>query len=215
MKRAILALADGTTFEGRSFGAAGEATGEVVFNTSMTGYQEILTDPSYVGQIVSHGVPGAWELRREPPPTRSRSRPHATGFIVQNFAEEPSNFRAERGARRLPRAATASSGIAGIDTRRLTRHLRTHGAQMGVIATRAAAPTALVERARAPPGMEGHGPRDPHLDGRSRTPGPRPAPTRGRTPARPARRRRASTSSPTTTGSSARCCGSSRTRAAG
>ena len=89
MKQAILALADGTTFEGRSFGAAGEATGEVVFNTSMTGYQEILTDPSYVGQMICMTYPeqGNYGVNR---PDDESVRPHATGFIVKNFAEEPS-----------------------------------------------------------------------------------------------------------------------------
>jgi carbamoyl-phosphate synthase small subunit len=151
-KRAILALADGTTFEGHSFGAAGEASGEVVFNTSMTGYQEILTDPSYVGQMVcmtypeqgNYGVVGADD---------ESAHPHATGFIVRHHAEEPSNFRAEAslGAYLVENGIV---GIWGIDTRRLTRHIRTAGAQMGVISTEGSA-RALVERARALPGMEG------------------------------------------------------------
>ena len=101
-KRAILALADGTTFEGHAFGASGEATGEVVFNTSMTGYQEILTDPSYVGQMIcmtypeqgNYGVTGADE---------ESARPHATGFIVRHHAEEPSNFRLCKGIYVEPR----------------------------------------------------------------------------------------------------------------
>ncbi|HSD19740.1 MAG TPA: glutamine-hydrolyzing carbamoyl-phosphate synthase small subunit [Anaeromyxobacter sp.] len=152
MKRAILALADGTTFEGRSFGAAGEATGEVVFNTSMTGYQEILTDPSYVGQMICMTYPeqGNYGVNR---PDDESVRPHATGFIVKNFAEEPSNFRAELGLEGYL-ARNGIVGIAGIDTRRLTRHIRSAGAQMGVIATDGSA-KALVERARALPGMEG------------------------------------------------------------
>ncbi len=151
-KRAILALADGTTFEGHSFGAAGEATGEVVFNTSMTGYQEILTDPSYVGQMVcmtypeqgNYGVVGADD---------ESAHPHATGFVVRHHAEEPSNFRAEASLSAYL-AKNGIVGIWGIDTRRLTKHIRTAGAQMGVIATEGSA-KALVERARALPGMEG------------------------------------------------------------
>ncbi len=151
-KRAILALADGTTFEGVSFGAAGEATGEVVFNTSMTGYQEILTDPSYVGQMIcmtypeqgNYGVNGADE---------ESARPHATGFIVRHHAEEPSSFRAERSLAAYLRSH-GIPGISGIDTRRLTKHIRTVGAQMGVISTEGTA-KALVERARSLPGMEG------------------------------------------------------------
>jgi len=152
MKRAILALADGTTFEGTSFGAPGEAEGEVVFNTSMTGYQEILTDPSYVGQMVcmtypeqgNYGVNGA---------DGESARPHATGYIVKNWAEQPSSWRADDGIDAYLKEH-GIPGIAGIDTRRLTKHLRTAGAQMGVIGTGASAP-ALVERARSLPGMEG------------------------------------------------------------
>ena len=153
MKRAILALADGTTFEGRSFGAAGEATGEVVFNTSMTGYQEILTDPSYVGQMVCMTYPeqgnyGVNARRRRVGPA-ARDRVHRAE-LRRGAVELP------RGAE--PRARTSRRhgivGIAGIDTRRLTRHLRTAGAQMGVISTEGSA-KALVDRARALPGMEG------------------------------------------------------------
>ncbi len=151
-KRAILALADGTTFEGHAFGASGEASGEVVFNTSMTGYQEILTDPSYVGQMIcmtypeqgNYGVTGA---------DAESARPHATGFIVRHYAEEPSNFRAEQGLEAYLEA-NGIPGIWGIDTRRLTKHIRTAGAQMGVISTEGSA-KALVDRARSLPGMEG------------------------------------------------------------
>jgi carbamoyl-phosphate synthase small subunit len=152
MKGAVLALADGTAFEGTTFGAPGEATGEVVFNTSMTGYQEILTDPSYVGQMVcmtypeqgNYGVNGA---------DQESARPHATGFIVRHWADEPSSWRAERGLDAYLKQH-GIVGISGIDTRRLTRHLRTAGAQMGVIAS-GVSTKALVERARALPGMEG------------------------------------------------------------
>src|SRR5512143_1951360 len=95
MKRAILALADGAVFEGSSFGAEGEAAGEAVFNTSMTGYQEILTDPSYVGQMVCMTYPeqGNYGVNRA---DEESAKPHATGFIVRHFAREPSSFRAER-----------------------------------------------------------------------------------------------------------------------
>jgi carbamoyl-phosphate synthase small subunit len=151
-KRAILALADGTTFEGRSFGAAGEASGEVVFNTSMTGYQEILTDPSYVGQMICMTYPeqGNYGVARA---DDESARPHATGFIVRHHAEEPSNFRAEASLGAYL-ARNGLVGIWGIDTRRLAKHIRTAGAQMGVISTEGSA-KALVERARALPGMEG------------------------------------------------------------
>ncbi|GAO02845.1 glutamine-hydrolyzing carbamoyl-phosphate synthase small subunit [Anaeromyxobacter sp. PSR-1] len=152
MKQAILALADGTTFEGFSLGATGEATGEVVFNTSMTGYQEILTDPSYVDQMICMTYPeqGNYGVNRA---DEESARPHATGFIVRHAAEEPSSFRAEQSLHGYL-AAHGIVGITGIDTRRLTRHIRTAGAQMGVIATEGSA-RALVERARALPGMEG------------------------------------------------------------
>ncbi len=151
-KRAILALADGTTFEGVSFGAAGEAAGEVVFNTSMTGYQEILTDPSYVGQMVCMTYPeqGNTGVNRA---DDESARPHATGYIVRHHAEVPSSFRAEQDIGAYLRTH-GIVGIWGIDTRRLTKHIRTAGAQMGVISTEGSA-KALVDRARSLPGMEG------------------------------------------------------------
>ena len=152
MKRAILALADGTCFEGTSFGAGGEATGEVVFNTSMTGYQEILTDPSYVGQMVCMTYPeqGNYGVNRA---DQESPHPHATGYVVRHWAEQPSSWRAEDGIDAYLKANRVV-GISGIDTRRLTRHLRTAGAQMGVISTEGSA-KALVDRARSLPGMEG------------------------------------------------------------
>ena len=152
MKKAILALADGTVFEGTSFGAVGEATGEVVFNTSMTGYQEILTDPSYVGQMVCMTYPEQGNYGVNDADQES-ARPHATGFIVRHFAAEHSNWRAEQtlgGYLQSNRIV----GISEIDTRKLTRHLRTHGAQMGVISTEGS-PKALIDRARSLPGMAG------------------------------------------------------------
>jgi len=151
-KRAILALADGTTFEGVSFGATGEATGEAVFNTSMTGYQEILTDPSYVGQMICMTYPEQGNYGVSAADGES-ARPHATGFIVRHHAEEPSNFRAEQSLDGFLREH-GIVGISGIDTRRLTKHLRTAGAQMGVISTEGSA-KALADHARALPGMEG------------------------------------------------------------
>ena len=152
MKKAILALADGTTFEGVSFGAAGEASGEVVFNTSLTGYQEILTDPSYVGQMICMTYPEQGNTGVNAADQES-ARPHATGFIVRHHADEPSSFRAEQSLGAYL-AANGIAGISGIDTRRLTRHLRTVGSQMGVISTEGSA-KALVARARELPGMEG------------------------------------------------------------
>ncbi len=152
MKRAILALADGSVFEGTSFGATGEATGEVVFNTSMTGYQEILTDPSYVGQMVCMTYPEQGNYGVNPADQES-VRPHATGFIVRHWAGQPSSWRAEQDLDGYLKSSGVV-GIAGIDTRRLTRVLRTAGAQMGVIGTDTSA-KALVDRARSLPGMEG------------------------------------------------------------
>ncbi len=152
MKKAVLALADGAVFEGISFGAAGEATGEVVFNTAMTGYQEILTDPSYVGQMVCMTYPEQGNYGVNSADEES-AHPHATGFIVRHYAEQPSSFRAERSLNAYLEAH-GIVGIHGIDTRRLTRHIRVTGAQMGVISAEGS-PKALVERARALPGMEG------------------------------------------------------------
>ncbi len=152
MKRAILALADGSVFEGRAFGAAGEGTGEVVFNTSMTGYQEILTDPSYVDQMVCMTYPEQGNYGLNPADEES-AKPHATGFIVRHYTAEPSSWRARESlAAYLEKHGIV--GIHGIDTRRLAKHLRTAGAQMGVISTEGSA-AALVERARSLPGMEG------------------------------------------------------------
>jgi carbamoyl-phosphate synthase small subunit len=152
MREAALALADGSCFEGARFGAPGESTGEVVFNTSMTGYQEILTDPSYVGQMVCMTYPEQGNYGVNAADEES-GRPHATGFIVRHWTAEPSSWRAERSLDDyLKRHGIV--GIGGIDTRRLTKHLRTAGAQMGVIGS-GVSPRALVERARALPGMEG------------------------------------------------------------
>jgi carbamoyl-phosphate synthase small subunit len=152
MKHATLALADGTVFEGTSFGAAGEATGEVVFNTSMTGYQEILTDPSYVGQMVCMTYPEQGNYGVNAADDES-ARPHATGYIVRHWAQAPSSWRAEQSIEDYLRAHGVV-GISGIDTRRLTKHLRTAGAQMGVISSEGST-KALVERARGLEGMEG------------------------------------------------------------
>jgi carbamoyl-phosphate synthase small subunit len=153
MKRAVLALADGTTFEGRALGATGETVGEVVFNTSMTGYQEILTDPSYVGQIVTMAYPEMGNVGANSGDQES-VKPHAVGMVVRNSSSQHSNWRAQDTLDAyLKRHGIV--GIEGIDTRRLVRHVRTHGAQMGVISTEDHTPAALVERARGARGMEG------------------------------------------------------------
>jgi carbamoyl-phosphate synthase small subunit len=152
-KRAMLALADGTVFEGHGFGASGETVGEVVFNTSMYGYQEILTDPSYVGQIVTMAYPEMGNVGTTPEDEEA-PRPHAVGMVVRAFSESPSNWRSKESLDAyLSRHGIA--GIEGLDTRRLVRHLRTHGAQMGVVSSEGHSAAALVERARAARGMEG------------------------------------------------------------
>ena len=152
MKRAVLALADGTLFEGRSFGASSETVGEVVFNTSMFGYQEILTDPSYVGQIVTMAYPQMGNVGTTSEDDES-GRPHAVGMIVREYSE-PSNWRSKESLDSYL-ARSGVGGIEGLDTRRLVRHLRTHGSQMGVIGTGEVSAKALVEKAKKAPGMEG------------------------------------------------------------
>jgi carbamoyl-phosphate synthase small subunit len=153
VKRAILALADGTTFEGRSFGASGESVGEVVFNTSMFGYQEILTDPSYVGQIVTMAYPEMGNVGANPDDEEA-ARPHAVGMVVRAFSPQPSSWRSQEPLHDYLRRHGVA-GIEGLDTRKLVRHLRTHGSQMGVVSTEAVRPASLVERARQARGMEG------------------------------------------------------------
>lgn len=153
MKKAILALADGLVFEGHVFGAEGEATGEVVFNTSMTGYQEILTDPSYKGQIVTmtYTQIGNYGVNDE---DIESGRPYVEGFIVKEHSDFPSNWRIKTSlAEYLSRNKIV--GIQGIDTRALTRHLRDFGAQPGIISTKDTDPEHLVSRAKKLPKMSG------------------------------------------------------------
>lgn len=153
MKKAVLALADGALFEGRAFGAIGETIGEVVFNTSMFGYQEILTDPSYVGQIVTMAYPEMGNVGANPDDQES-IRPRAVGMAVRSLTTHPSNWRSREELDVYLRRHEIA-GIEGVDTRKLVRHLRTQGAQMGVISSEALRPTALVEKAAAAHGMEG------------------------------------------------------------
>jgi carbamoyl-phosphate synthase small subunit len=151
--KAILALADGRTFEGTGFGAEGQALGEVVFNTSMTGYQEILTDPSYQGQLVAMTYPEIGNIGVNPEDVESR-KPFVKGFIVKNYTSQPSNWRAAQPLHEYMRAH-AIVGIQGIDTRSLVRHLRDHGSQEGVISTLTADAQELVAKAQASPGLVG------------------------------------------------------------
>lgn len=131
--RCILALEDGTVFTGRAFGARGTRTGEVVFNTAMTGYQEILTDPSYYGQIVTMTYPhiGNYGVNAE---DVESVRPHVGGFVVRELAARASNHRSTRSLEDYL-AEQAIIGIEGIDTRALTRKLRVDGAMRGVLTT--------------------------------------------------------------------------------
>jgi carbamoyl-phosphate synthase small subunit len=150
---ALLALADGRLFRGAPCGARGEAHGEVVFNTAMSGYQEILTDPSYRGQLVCMTYPliGNYGLNREDAGSR---RPWVNGFIVREACPYPSSWRAEVGLDQYLRTH-GIVGIQAIDTRALTRHLRDRGAQEGIISTVETDGARLAERARALPGLVG------------------------------------------------------------
>jgi carbamoyl-phosphate synthase small subunit len=150
---ALLALADGTVFCGQAFGADGEVGGEVVFNTAMTGYQEILTDPSYKEQLVAMTYPeiGNVGVNREDVEARE---PFVTGFIVKEYWDPPSNWRAEQSLGDYMHQH-GIVGITGIDTRALVRHLRTHGAQEGILSSVDLDPARLVARAKARPGLVG------------------------------------------------------------
>jgi len=150
---AILALEDGTWYAGISAGAPGETTGEVVFNTSMTGYQEVLTDPSYAGQVVTMTAPQIGNYGVAAADVESDA-PKVAGFIVRDESPIASNWRAQ-GTLRDYLTRHGIVAIADIDTRALTRKLRSAGVMRGVVATGAVDPQALVERARAIPLMEG------------------------------------------------------------
>ncbi|MDP6560346.1 MAG: carbamoyl-phosphate synthase domain-containing protein, partial [Candidatus Binatia bacterium] len=151
--RAVLALADGRIYPGRSFGAEGEALGEVVFNTSMTGYQEILTDPSYEGQMVAMTYPEIGNVGVNPEDVESR-RPFVKGFIVKEYCPEPSNWRATHPLGQYMREH-GIVGIEGIDTRSLVRHIRDRGLQEGVISTVVDRPETLVAKAERSHGLVG------------------------------------------------------------
>jgi carbamoyl-phosphate synthase small subunit len=150
---AKLALEDGLVFSGFAFGAEGERFGEVVFNTSITGYQEILTDPSYKGQIVVMTYPhiGNYGVNAE---DRESSRPQVEGFVVREFTRQPSNCRAEQALEEYLRAY-GIIGIEGVDTRALVRHIRIRGAMMGVLSTVDLDDASLVEKARRAPPLVG------------------------------------------------------------
>ncbi|MEE8453111.1 MAG: glutamine-hydrolyzing carbamoyl-phosphate synthase small subunit [Thermoguttaceae bacterium] len=150
---AKLALEDGTVFTGESFGAPGEVDGEVCFNTSMTGYQEILTDPSYRGQIVTMTYPEIGNYGVNAQDVESH-RPHLAGFVVRHNSGRASNFRAdEELGPYLKKAGIVA--IEGIDTRALVRRIRTLGAMKGVLSTEDLDDASLVAKAKASPGLVG------------------------------------------------------------
>ena len=150
---AILALEDGTWYAGVSAGAPGDTTGEVVFNTSMTGYQEVLTDPSYAGQIVTMTAPQIGNYGVTATDVESGT-PQVAGFVIRDQSPVASNWRSQ-GTLKDYLTASHIVAIADIDTRALTRKLRSAGVMRGVIATGAHDPQELVERARAVVQMEG------------------------------------------------------------
>lgn len=151
--RCYLALEDGTIFAGESFGAEGTSAGEVVFNTAMSGYQEILTDPSYCGQIVTMTSPliGNYGVNLE---DVEAAKLHLSGFVVKELARRHSNYRASGSLHDYLHAAGVV-GISGVDTRALTRRLRERGSLRGVISTELSDPAVLVGKARASTQMEG------------------------------------------------------------
>src|SRR5918997_1268686 len=144
---AVLVLEDGRAFPGRSFGAEGETTGEVVFATSMTGYQEVLTDPSYAGQIVTMTVPhigntGVNTLDRE------AEHPYVSGFLVRAYSDDYSSWRAGKGLSQYLREHNVIA-LADIDTRALTRHIRSAGAMRAALSTEREDVEALAALARS------------------------------------------------------------------
>ncbi len=156
MNKALLVLADGTVFEGSSFGSEGETIGEVVFNTAMTGYQEILTDPSYKGQIVTMTFPQIGNYGVNDEDSESASGPQVEGFIVKEYLDFPSNWRSRTAFAGKLGAYLKEHGIIaieGVDTRALTGQLRSYGSQMGIISTRDFDVRSLLYKVRSHPGI--------------------------------------------------------------
>ena len=150
---AILALEDGRVWRGTGFGASQQVVGEVVFNTSMTGYQEILTDPSYCGQIITMTYPliGNYGVNNQDVESR---RVFAEGFVVRELSRAVSNWRAD-GSLDQYLKASGIPGISDIDTRSLVRHIRERGSMRGCLSTRGASPEEVIARARSAPEMVG------------------------------------------------------------
>ncbi|MEM6503643.1 MAG: glutamine-hydrolyzing carbamoyl-phosphate synthase small subunit [Cyanobacteria bacterium P01_C01_bin.89] len=150
---ALLVLADGTVYQGYSFGALGTTIGEVVFNTGMTGYQEVLTDPSYCGQIVLFTYPELGNVGVNPEDEES-SRPYASGAIARTISPRPSNWRS---AESLPSYLKRHQipGIYGVDTRAIVRHIRSQGAMNGGISTEILDPAELLQQVQEAKPMAG------------------------------------------------------------
>jgi len=151
--KAILVLADGTSYTGYSFGAKGTTFGEVVFNTGMTGYQEVLTDPSYSGQMVTFTYPELGNTGVNPEDEESY-KPHVKGVIARNVSKRPSNWRSSKSLQEYL-IEHKIVGIYGIDTRDLTRRLRSSGAMNGAISTEIDDPDELLTRLQSTPSMAG------------------------------------------------------------
>jgi carbamoyl-phosphate synthase small subunit len=150
---AVLVLADGTVLRGQACGARGSVCGEVVFNTGMTGYQEVLTDPSYAGQLITFTYPELGNTGINPEDMEA-DRPQAGGFIARQLAPRASSWRRQEDLDPwLARHGVV--GIVGVDTRALVRHLREGGAINGAIASDGTSPAALLERVKATPSMDG------------------------------------------------------------
>jgi len=151
--KAILALEDGKIFKGESFGAAGERYGEVVFNTSMSGYQEVITDPSYKGQIVAMTYPLIGNYGVNPEDVESR-KPFLEGFVVKEYSKAASNWRSTQSLGDYL-AKTGVMGIEGVDTRKLTLHIRAAGAMKAVLSTEDLDEKSLVKKAKTSRGLVG------------------------------------------------------------
>src|SRR3989304_7349088 len=152
-QKALLVLADGTIFKGYSLGAIGETIGEVVFNTSLMGYQEILTDPSYKGQMVVMTYPliGNYGINEKDYESRKM---FLEGFIVKECSPSPSNWRSQTSLDEFLKQK-GIVGIQGIDTRALTAHIRDCGSQQGIISTTDFDVSSLIKKVKSSPGLNG------------------------------------------------------------
>ena len=153
MRDVTLALEDGSVFRGKGFGACAEAAGEVVFNTAMTGYQEVLTDPSYCGQIVTMTYPLVGNYGINPEDMESDGI-YLEGFIVKEYHSRPSNWQSRQTLQAFLEE-NGKLGVEGLDTRALTRRLRLAGAMKGILSTETTDIPRLIEKVRAYPGLVG------------------------------------------------------------